>query len=337
MNRDDVLRRLRDADPASHERVDGAAREPLAQRALEEIISQPLHGRSGGRNPRLAPIGISVAVLISVVVIGMLATQRPAEVRLGSAQVALTRAAEVAAGATVPQLAPGQYLYARTAATELFTFGSGDERWTAFVPVQQEFWIAPDGSGRIREVPGRPTFSGQRDRALWRASGKPRVQGRPSDRVVGPGALAPDLGAEASTDAQSLALVLLRTDLASDLPEDQRLFVVSSDLLSSPLVTPELRSSLYHLVAGLDKVELLGHVKDPMGRTGIGVAIPSGSTGVESRRVLIFDEATSAVLAEEVILLEPVEWIDARPPIVAESRVFSPAAIVASDHDRVAG
>jgi hypothetical protein len=144
--------------------------------------------------------------------------------------------------------------------------------------------------------------------------------------------LVPDI--DASSDADSLATALLRGDIERDLPKDQRLFLASSDLLSTPLTAPAVRSSLYRLIAGLDAVQLLGEITDPFGRTGIGVAIPSDSTGAPARRVLIFDARTSEVLAEESVLLEHVDWIDADPPIVTEFRVFGATVIVSSDHER---
>ena len=332
MKPDDTLRQLEQVDPAPRELVEGAARRPAARAVLDRILEAPAPAPSQ-RAPRRAPLGIAAGIVAILVAVSVAIVQRPQQVELPEVRVVLTRAAEAAAGAAEPQLAPGQYLYTRVEAVERFT-ATTDHQWTALLPVQREFWIAPDGSGRVREVPGTPTFPGARDRARWRADGKPRIQGTTSDRVVAPGSLVPDLGSEVSNDADRLAAGLLKTEIATELPESQRLFVAASDLLSKPLVDPTLRSSLFRLIAGLDGVELLGRVEDPNGRMGIAVGIRSRATGVLSRRVMIFDEATSVVLADKAVLLGEAEWIDATPPITVGSHVFGTTAVVSSDHAR---
>jgi hypothetical protein len=155
--------------------------------------------------------------------------------------------------------------------------------------------------------------------------------------MVAPGTFAPLVEAAGATDAQALASALLATDVSTELPENQRLFVAASDLLSAPLASPALRSVLYRVLADLDQVELIGMVRDPAGRSGIAIAMPSRWIGVQARRVLIFDRETSAVLAEEVVVLERGDWIDADAPIVIESRVFTETAVVSSDHSRPTG
>jgi hypothetical protein len=332
MTPDDTIRQLRQADPAPLDLVEGAARGDRAQAVLDGILRDTPSRQRTHRAPRRAPLGVAAGIAAVLLVVAVTIGRRPEKVELPAVRFVLSRAAEAAARSVLPQLGPGQYLYATRDVLGSFTAVTREGTWTALVPIRQEIWIASDGSGRIREVPGDPTFPGPRDRELWRAAGEPSVHGPPSDRNVPPGALVPDI--HGSTEADQLASALLSGGTVQDLPKDQRLFVAASDLLSTPLASPALRSSLYRLVAGLEGVELLGEITDPIGRPGIGVAIPSRATGAPTRRVLIFDATTSEVLAEEVVLLERVSWIDADPPIVTESRVFGPNAIVSSDHAR---
>ena len=332
MKGEDVLRQLSEADPAPPQRVQGASKGAAARESLERILDGAAL-EEPRRAPRRAPVGIAAALATAVIVIAVVVMQ-PADVELPEVRAVLSQASETAQRAASPQPGPGQFLYMRAEVTKTFMSSSPQGKWTALLPVRQEFWIAADGSGRLREVPGHPAFPGPRDRARWLAAGKPRIQGPISDRIVEEGTFGPDIDAEGSTGVQRLASALLATEVAPGLPEDQRLFLAASDLLSTPLASSSLRSALYDVLARIDQVELLGMVPDPKGRPGIGVAIPTRLNEALARRVLIFDEETSEVLAEEVVVLERVGWIDATPPIIVESRVLGPIAVVDSDQAR---
>jgi hypothetical protein len=65
---------------------------------------------------------------------------------------------------------------------------------------------------------------------------------------------------------------------------------------------PAFRAALYRVVAELPEVELLGDVKDPVGRTGIGVAFTKGNLEHE----LIFDPNTSALLGGREVAAWPL-------------------------------
>lgn len=61
------------------------------------------------------------------------------------------------------------------------------------MPVTREAWIAPDGSGRLLETTGTPSFPTERDRATWIAAGRPDLGGNKTSDEVFPAA-APDKG-----------------------------------------------------------------------------------------------------------------------------------------------
>jgi hypothetical protein len=71
----------------------------------------------------------------------------------------------------------------------------------------------------------------------------------------------------------------------------QRLFGEAADLTAAP-VQPAVRAAVYRLLAGLPGIEVLGPVRDAIGRTGTALAIPDGQVLHE----LIIDPRTGAVL-----------------------------------------
>lgn len=322
----DALRRLKEADPAPPERVRGSVRQPRAQEALNRILREEPRPRL----PRRRPLALVATLAAISVVVWVGLGQRPEDLGGRTAAVVLSEAAETAAGAGLPEIGPGEFLYQRTDQIDRVTSVSDKGVWTALVPRRREVWVGADGSGRILEVPGRPVFPRPRDRTLWMRAGRPRIQGGGSDREYGAGRLLPEGFEALPTDPGTLADVLRRDRVDSALPADPGLFVAAADLLSEPLVDPAHRAALYRVVAGIEGVRLLGQVTDPSGRPGVGVAITSRSGNTLQDHVLIFDAETSEVLAEEVVLLEQVEGIDADPPVLIRSRVYGASGIVSS-------
>ncbi|MEU7364275.1 CU044_5270 family protein [Streptomyces hygroscopicus] len=72
-------------------------------------------------------------------------------------------------------------------------------------------------------------------------------------------------------------------------------------------VKPAVRAAAYRVIAGLPGIRSLGEVTDPLGREGVGFALPASDrpgygTG---RSELIVDPATGALLADREVLTEP--------------------------------
>ena len=70
---------------------------------------------------------------------------------------------------------------------------------------------------------------------------------------------------------------------------------------------PAVRAAAYRVIAGLPGIRSLGEVTDPLGREGVGFALPASDrpgygTG---RSELIVDPATGALLADREVLTEP--------------------------------
>ena len=331
MDEIDALRTLGSDVPAPEPRAKRAARATLlvhAQAATPRLrwVALP---RLSLRRSRVAAAVAAVA-LVAVVGSGVLplgAQPDPA------AAAALDRAADVAAA----QPASSGVGYRHTTSEGAHLSGVGGDAdhpagiW-ALVPVEREVWIAADGSGRLVETRGEPIWFGPADEAAWMAAGSPDLRGEafsdtrfgPTPPGAEPGAPQPwpgslhyeDLDA-LPTDVDSLRVVIDARAAAGGGANDYQRFTVVADLLRETVGTPDLRASLYRVAAGLGGVELIGSVTDRAGRTGTAVAmtgIPSG-VGLE-RHTLIFDPDTSMLLAEETVLLETVDWLDADPPIV---------------------
>ncbi len=85
-----------------------------------------------------------------------------------------------------------------------------------------------------------------------------------------------------------------------------------------------MRAGLYRAAAHIEGVEYKGEVTDALGREGLALDL-SNDIG---RNRLIFDPETSRVLAEESILTERVDYIDAPPGYVAGSRIVLEIGVV---------
>lgn len=114
-------------------------------------------------------------------------------------------------------------------------------------------------------------------------------------------------------------------------------------LLSNPLVHPDVRATLFRLAARIPGVSINRHVTDPLGRRGAALSILDGAHSEEDfgsyknthvRRELIFNPATSAILATRESLLSTDNqnvrpWLDqvGAPQVVAYEAFGAPHVI----------
>lgn len=64
--------------------------------------------------------------------------------------------------------------------------------------------------------------------------------------------------------------------------------------------SPQLRAALFRVLAGLPGVQLLGHQRDRLGRSGIAVAVTDGRPD-RAREELLFDPTTSNLLQTQTV------------------------------------
>lgn len=318
-----------------------------ARMALIEVATEAA-ARPRLRWPRLVlqrPRLLIPAVVIPLVVVLALGV-----VPLGgrpdpAAAAALNAVAGVAAA--LPAAPTDGYRHTKSEGAWLSGIGGTAERpngvW-ALVPVTREIWIKPDGSGRLIETRGQPTWFGPADKAAWVAAGSPDLGGNahtdtrfgatptgyvPGTPQVWPGSLYYENADALPTDVAALRQLIDNRAAAGGGLTDYERFTIVGDLLRETVAAPQVRAALYRVAAGLGGVELIGSVTDRAGRTGTAVAMTSdqSSRGLE-QRLLIFDPQTSMLLEEQETLLRHVDWLDADPPIVIGYNTYLASDIV---------
>jgi hypothetical protein len=173
------------------------------------------------------------------------------------------------------------------------------------VPHEREIWIAPDGSGRIREMAGRPRFLSKAQRAAWIATGSPKLPpvARATNETFDPGQLRYFRSADLPTDPATLRRLIEARKVPGigGPPGEAETFELIGEMLRETDLRPALRAAIYEVAAELPGVELLGPVRDPAGRRGVGVAFTDHRRGI--RHELIFDPADSALLGERQVVV----------------------------------
>jgi hypothetical protein len=172
------------------------------------------------------------------------------------------------------------------------------------LPQQRQIWIGADGSGRIQETYGTPSFVTPADRAAWVSHGSPALSTTPSDTTFGPGTLSdgPQVLSKLPTDPGQLGSMLSARTIEGGPPGPAEDFAQIGDLLRETNASPALRSALYQVAETIPGVKLLGTVTDHDGRSGIGLArVSAGGEEFE----YVFDPSTSALLGEQDVATVP--------------------------------
>jgi hypothetical protein len=199
--------------------------------------------------------------------------------------------------APLGKLGRGQFLYVKSVNAYLNTVVPADSPgFSVLVPHVREVWLGTDG-GLLRETDGAPTFLTSRDRTRWIAAGRPPVaSARTTETKLGP--LRP-LDLPADPDALYTRLKHDAAGHGDGLYEE--MFTLVGDSLRETNATPAQRAALYDVAARIPGVELVGTVRDPLGRRGIAVAMRHEDDGV--RETLVLDPSTGELLSEEQVAL----------------------------------
>ena len=300
---DHNLELLKDADPVDLERLRAT---PPPRDQLMEILAQerpPTSRRSRRARIRLVPIGVAAA-LAAAAVLALL----PASPEKASPDA--VRVLEAAAGVADAQAAQAPlagYAYHRLTRESVgIVLSEPLYSWVSVTTIEQ--WVAPDGSGRIRETPHPPRLSSAGDERRWREDGSlPLPEPEPaSDERFASGELDSTIAGgkgldiptrDLSTDPGELKEQIRQAaERSSGMPVNPKMFELASELIIQAGSSPELRASLYQVVAAIDGVELTGRVRDPRGRVGTAVSIEYDSIE-PTRDSLIFNPETSQPLA----------------------------------------
>lgn len=312
-DQDPLIQRLADANPVPEERVEGSHRSSAAEEMLSRITEgRPRLLRRFLLDRRSAAFTVAATGLVVVVVLAATLLLLGRGSAPATAAELLLRTAAIAGGRE-PALEEGAYVYSRSKSQHRITGSSAGEAWSAALPAEEEIWVAPDGSGRIRTVFGPHRFFGDRDRVRWEAQGSPPFADGISDDTFPAGTLPyEDVEGLPTQDARLLAY--LRKQVASeDLPSDVAVFMRIAELLARGDAPSSVRATLFRVASQLPGIELAGGAVDPAGRPGVGVSLTFSDSGADVRVVMIFDDETSLLLGQEHVLLERASWVDADP------------------------
>jgi hypothetical protein len=195
----------------------------------------------------------------------------------------LRQAARAAQTAPAPFPRDDQYFYVRSLTTNLsMNLGPGPAK-PRLVTRERRIWTSVARPGRVIEQPGREFDLGHQRYRLG------------SIQLTREGMLA------FPTDPRAIYDRLNDTYQGNGHSREGELFTEIGDALRETAVPAGLRAGLYGALALIPGVELVGDATDRAGRHGVAVAF----TEVGVRNELIFDPATSEMLAERSVLLDP--------------------------------
>lgn len=329
MDEVELMRRIGADVPLEDDEARARARARLEARISDKTVPSSRRFGNISRPDRRVIAAATIAALVAVVLL-VQAILPPGTGGPGRAQAALNELAAVAAVGETPTLAPGEFLYVMTTGVEARSQNdlSLNGSWTIIVRVRQETWLASDGSGRIVEHVGRPRFATTEDRKTWRRAGSAPLPHRQLNKSkFSAGELAPlDLGA-LPRDPDSLAdLIDAGGATGASATERGDPIDTIANLLGNVPATADLRSALFKAAARLTGIVTLGVVRDPVGRSGIAVALVRSGVRTE----LIFDTESSALLARIVTQLDG----EGHPFRVLARSTYDERGVVDSTHAR---
>jgi hypothetical protein len=329
------LRAFRTDVPAA-----GDAARARAREALNKRIAGAPHARPRAPRRRTAVLAAGAGALALALVIAVVFGLDSGGIRSDpTAAQALERVARVAARQPVERtlVGPGQYWYVRSRTAFMTTVGD-QPPYSAITPSVREIWLGHTRGGRLYERGEKPQFFGARDRMRWRAAGSPSLTrnmvtslgASPATVAFGSRSLTFDELRHLPTDVDELSAQIKSAAGGAGPGPNQEAFTVIGDLLREAPVPPAVRAALYRAAARIHGVRFVGRVRDPEGREGLAVALRAG----DSRRELIFDPDTSALLAEREVLVHRVKWLDAPAGTVIGSAAYLKSGVVGSTHER---
>ena len=227
-----------------------------------------------------------------------------------TAAEALGRVARVAEATPAPFPRDDEYFYVESQGTGLSMFAGSSPRpeTVALVTNERKIWTSIDRPGRLDE----------RMLGVTHPNAKGKLAGSPADVFVPPPGTV--IGKQGR---YHLGLTRLTREEMLAYPTDPQtiydrlragtggrgtspageVFAEIGDALRKSPAPAGLRGGLYRALALVPGVQLVGDVKDRLGRDGVAVAF----TAVGVRHELVFDATSSEILAEREILVSPAE------------------------------
>ena len=243
------------------------------------------------------------------------------------------------AGEPAPVIGPGQYWYVKGQGAFVNSVMGGGGEFSALQTSTHEIWIASDASGRIVRSDGAPAFFSAAERARWEAAGKPGFTGSGIDEQQAAGELSwgwEGLGVHAAseipTDSSALArLIEAHADQNKNPRASEELSLIFDVLRFAPLSGAQT-AAFYAVLAGLPGIEVIGSVKDGVGRTGTAFAVERNSS---VREEIILDPDTGRLLGSRSILTTADGGLGGAPAgTVIGSETIVSRGVVASTNSR---
>ncbi len=288
----------------------------------------------------------AAATAVAAMIAGILVLDSGPTAQPAAAEI-LHRTAAVATSpagpATSPLPVPGQFLYKKFERLELQSWIPGGmmsgggllgrpNAFSALMPTTQEWWLAPDGAGRTREVAGVPRFLTEAERTRWEAAGSrlpapfdPEYQRQhqvaygdalearrgvvDTEHGAMEGFHFPDtssLPTEPEALRQTIEYHLVRgaeldESTARPLSSEQTITGLFDILVEGFALTPQLRAAVFNALAELPGIEVDTEATDFLGRKGFAIRSLRSGGGIE----FIFDPDTAEMLAQRDFLTEP--------------------------------
>jgi hypothetical protein len=317
----DELRRNRREPEPPDDVVKAAARRSLQAAMRRETRAQRKRMRpwTSWRPRRLQIAAVALAAGTALAVAAFVRSNATTEPALAAGPL-LHRLARVAAAQQQQIPGPGQYLYTTSRAlTEADTALPGGVYCRAVFEQYRQNWIAANGEGLFRETDGPAHYSSARERNACASA--PRQRAGTSNTWAAPGCLSinPVPLAGLPRDPAQLRARLLTGRVEGGRPGPAEAFTQVGDLLRETDAPSSLRAALYLAAAGLPGVKSLGTVSDKLGRRGVGLALDSDAI----RHELIFSASTSALLAEQSVLVGRTATSHAAPGTVLDWSAYT--------------
>jgi hypothetical protein len=239
-----------------------------------------------------------------------------------------------AAAERQPPLGDGHYRYHRSASWYLHTtVHDADTASSVVVPAVTESWVAPDGSGLVREAQGDPVDARRPGPDADHRAVDELPDGDPETTMFEPGDLYYPPTSSLPRDPDALRRVLVAHD-DGEVPDHAVLFVSLQELVAQQRLGPDLLAAFYRMLAAETSLRSFGRVTDRAGRDGIAVGFDSDDGGLPTRYLLIADPETGTPLGSEEILTTDAGKLAVDVPAVIGYAVYLAGGNVDDVHQR---
>lgn len=298
--------------------IDPAEERPFGELLPPSLPPREPQSRRGGRRLLL---GVGVAAGIAAVVAVGLPLGSESGNRSGIPAALLTASAAAESSPT------DGVQYSRMKIRSLMTTGGPgpNDVYSLRLPIVEDTWVRPDGSGRVRRTYLPAEWPGPRDkrraerlgdqRSLAQAEGR-RLPERYDEELsaeelaeeAGPGLPAAD---SLSSDPDQLRAQLIASSSDENRPVNEALFSEAAGLVLSPNVAGDVRAAGYEVIGSIPGIKVTDQARDPLGRLTTAVTMTEDRRGAAAS-TLYFDPATGQALAEVQRLVHRENALDSR-------------------------